>query len=250
MHSLSRSGGAFAVTLACALAGFYLQAALPEAAVNGAKGAVGSVVGLVTLLLALVLGLLISVGYGVYANQINSALDQDAAIHQLEFALVRFGPDAVEIRRWLKSQVRLARERFFSGGAVVFTIAEMREGSHILDSLVAAVDVADGERRRELDAIKATGHQFLRTQLAMARQLRAPFPSVLMTIMLGWSALLFLGYGLLASFNPVSVAAVAFGSAAVASAMFLILEFSQPFAGFVRIPAEGIDAAIAGLIAD
>ena len=250
MFSLTRSIGSFAVTLACALIGFYLQNLMPEPMVTGAKGAVGSVVGLVTLLLALVLGLLISVSYGVYATQINSAQDQDVAIHQLDFALVEYGPEANEIRRWLKSQVQLARKRFFSGVDVVFTIPEMRDGSHTLDKLVSALDATAGDRRPELDSIKATGHQFMRTQLAMARQLHNPVPPILLTVMLGWSSLLFLGYGLLASFNALSAVAVALGSAAVASALFLILEFSQPFGGLVRIPAEGIDTAIAGLIPD
>jgi len=250
MYSLSRSIGAFVTTFGCGLLGFWLQCIMPEHVVVVAKAAVGSVVGLVTLLLALVLGLLISVAYGVYAGQFASGGEQDAAIHQLDFEAIKFGPDAVEIRRWLKRQVQLARTRFFSGGKVVFTFAEMREGSQALDTLISAIDISEGDRRQRLETIQNIGHQFLRTQLAMARQLGNPVPSVLLLVMLAWSSLLFLGYGLLAGYNLLAVAAVGLGSAAVASALFLIIEFSQPFGGYVRVPTDGIDTAIAALIAD
>jgi len=45
----------------------------------------------------------------------------------------------------------------------------------------------------------------------------------------------------------VSLAAVAFGSIAVASAIFMILEFSQPYSGFVSISPVGVDNLIATL---
>ena len=41
--------------------------------------------------------------------------------------------------------------------------------------------------------------------------------------------------------------ALAFGSFAVASAIFLILELNQPFTGLFRIPSEPIERAIAAL---
>ena len=42
----------------------------------------------------------------------------------------------------------------------------------------------------------------------------------------------------------------ALGAASVASAIYLILEFSQPYLGLFRIPHEGIDQVIAALSAD
>ncbi len=56
---------------------------------------------------------------------------------------------------------------------------------------------------------------------------------------------LFLSFGLLGTFNVVSVAAEALGSIAVASAVFMILEFSQPYSGLFRISPVGVDNLIA-----
>jgi hypothetical protein len=50
-----------------------------------------------------------------------------------------------------------------------------------------------------------------------------------------------------APLNSTSAVALAFGSFAVASAVFLILELSQPFTGLIRIPAESMQQTIAAL---
>ena len=47
--------------------------------------------------------------------------------------------------------------------------------------------------------------------------------------------------------NPTSVGALAFGSFAVASAIFLILELNQPFSGLFRVPSTSIEKTIAAL---
>ena len=42
----------------------------------------------------------------------------------------------------------------------------------------------------------------------------------------------------------------ALGAGSVASAIYLILEFSQPYLGLFRIPHEGLDQVIAALSAN
>jgi hypothetical protein len=51
----------------------------------------------------------------------------------------------------------------------------------------------------------------------------------------------------LSGLNSTSAAALAFGSFAVASAIFLILELSQPYTGLIRIPSESMDQTLAAL---
>jgi hypothetical protein len=87
--------------------------------------------------------------------------------------------------------------------------------------------------------------QLVETSLLMTRQLANPVPKLLIFVVVGWSALLFMSYGLLSTLNAVSVAAEALGSIAVASAVFMILEFSQPYSGMFRISPVGVDSLIA-----
>ena len=55
---------------------------------------IGSIIGLVTLLLALVLGLLVWTSYGVYTNQNTESQSLGPLILKLDFALEQYGPEA------------------------------------------------------------------------------------------------------------------------------------------------------------
>ncbi len=81
--------------------------------------------------------------------------------------------------------------------------------------------------------------QVVETTLMMTRRLANPVPKVLLLGVIGWAALLFMSFGLLDAFNALSVAIAALGSIAVASAVFMILEFSQPYSGLFRISPGG-----------
>jgi len=82
----------------------------------------------------------------------------------------------------------------------------------------------------------------------MSRQLANPVPELLLIVVLSWSALLFYGFGLLANVTPITIAAEAFGAISVSSAMFLILEFSQPYSGLFRLKPTGIDLVLGALV--
>ena len=88
---------------------------------------------------------------------------------------------------------------------------------------------------------------FQQTRLLMSLQLASPISWPLIVIVVSWATLLFFGFGVISGLNPTSLGALAFGSFAVASAIFLILELNQPFTGLFRIPSEPIERAIAAL---
>ena len=65
---------------------------------GGGKDMIGAVAGLLTLLSALVLGLLIWTAHGVYSGQ-NTAIQTLAAkVLQLDLALSDYGPEAKDVR--------------------------------------------------------------------------------------------------------------------------------------------------------
>ena len=69
MESLILTAIVFAVVFVGGVVGLELQRAMPESyTTGGPRDLTGAVVGLMTLLLALVLGLLIWTAYGVYSN--------------------------------------------------------------------------------------------------------------------------------------------------------------------------------------
>ena len=56
--------------------------------------------------------------------------------------------------------------------------------------------------------------------------------------------MLFFGYGLLSDVDALTIALAALGAICVASAVFLILELSDPYSGLFRMPHEGFDEIV------
>src|SRR5277367_6959692 len=73
MHSLYRAIFVAAITFGASVVGMLLQWVVPADVLTASKGSVGAMVGLVTLLLALVLGLLVFTAFSVYATQQSEA---------------------------------------------------------------------------------------------------------------------------------------------------------------------------------
>ena len=246
MNSIAITLVAAGLTFASALVGFFLQRLFPVSVVKDAKDMVGSITGLIILLLALVLGLLVWTSYGVYTAQSAQSQSLGPAVLQLDFALEKYGPEARRGRELLRGQVVRARERFWGGNAAaVAPYAQARADLEDAAAFLAGLKPANDEQRELIATAKPLFAQII--TLLMTRQLANPVPKLLLFVVVGWSALLFLSFGFLGTFNAVSAAAAALGSTAVASAFFMIMEFSQPYSGMFRISPVGVDNLIAVL---
>jgi hypothetical protein len=113
MHSVRRAVVVACVVFAGCLVGHALQRLLPTQHLADAKSAITTIQGLVTLLLALVLGLLVWTSYDVYSQQRSEAQTLGSEMLQLEPALDRYGPEADRGRELLKNELIATRERFW-----------------------------------------------------------------------------------------------------------------------------------------
>ncbi len=73
MRAFTEAAAVAAVTFAASLIGMALQWVVPADVLTASKGSVGAMVGLVTLLLALVLGLLVFTAFSVFTTQRDEA---------------------------------------------------------------------------------------------------------------------------------------------------------------------------------
>src|SRR6516162_8671590 len=101
MENIRRVAIVTCVIFAGALVGDLLQWLLPAHHLSDAKGVITTVQGLVTALLALVLGLLIWTSYGVYAQQHTEMITLAGQVLQLDVALDRLGMDGLRGRALL-----------------------------------------------------------------------------------------------------------------------------------------------------
>jgi hypothetical protein len=232
------------------LVGTLLQHVLPAQHLTDAKGAITTIQGLITLLLALVLGLLVWTSYGVYSQQRSESQTLGSQILQLDLALERYGPEADRGRELLKNELVATRERFWGRGAAEMervTYCESRAELRSMEGFFAALKPATDEQRHILDTARQLSASIVQTHYLMARQLNNPFPNALLICVVCWATLLFTCVGALSTVNVLAVTYEALGAASVASAIYLILEFSQPYLGLFKIPHDGIDQVIAGL---
>ncbi len=233
-----------------ALMGDAVHWLLPKEHVADAKGTIGMIQGLVTLLLALVLGLLVWTGYGVYAQQKSEAQSLGSQILQLDLALERLGPQGAEGRELLREELVATRKRFWGHGdgvAAATLYAESRAELKSLEAFFSALRPAGDDERAAIGAARGLFGSLVQTHYMMARQLSNPIPRALIYSVVLWAFFLFACVGMSSTINALAVMIELLGAVSVASAIFLILEFSQPYFGFLRIPSDGIDQVIEAL---
>jgi hypothetical protein len=244
-------GVAVAVFLGGAV-GLILRRILPEKhTTGGAKDMVGAVVGLLTLLAALVAGLLIWTAYGVYSGQ-NMAIQSLAAkILQLDLALADYGPEANPVRAKLREGLGKTIDQVwdandgdanFVANNFAAAIQSLRSREGVLANLHPATD----QQTQALATAKATSDSIAQSRLAMSFALSAPVSYPLIMIVVSWAVFLFLGYGLTSGpGNVVPVVAVAVGALAIASAVWLILDLSSPYSGLFRASSAPLEQVLA-----
>ena len=231
-------------------AGLILHRVLPEKHLTGGgKDMIGAVVGLLTLLSALVLGLLIWTAYGVYGGQ-NVAIQTLAAkVLQLDDALSDYGPEANGARAQLRQSLAKTIDEIWSshqGNAdfVANNFAAAIQNMRSRETSLAALHPSTDAQTQAL-AAEATVNSIGQSRLQMSFALASPISIPLIVIVATWATFLFFGYGLMSGGNAASFLAVAVGALAVASAAYLILDLSSPYSGIFRASSAPLEQVLA-----
>jgi hypothetical protein len=246
MSSLAISFVVTGVIVLGGVLGLVLQGLLPERyTMDKTRDMIGGVVGQLTLLLVLVNGLLIWTAYGVYSTQQTEL--QTSAARALEFDLEmrQYGPEADEARGILRTDLVWAHEQFWgddTSRAAAYEASYKAMGSlnKFLDGLTPKTSA-----QTSLLAAARANYAFIGEQrLLMSLQAATPVPWPLIYAVTFWASLLFFAMGLLSKLSPMSVAMLVLGSASIGLAIFLILEFSQPYISSIRVSPAPLEQAI------
>jgi hypothetical protein len=239
MSNLTIGLGVGVLTFVFGYGGMRLQKLLPEAHMtSGARDMIGAVMGLITLLLALVLGTLVGSAYGFYATQKANIEQMSVRAIQLDMALKSFGPQAAPIRTGMQASMAQAYKAIWvdnldpSG----YDITNLVQNFDHLNQGAAMLQPKTPDEIAAMPTINASIGVIEQTRLLMAMQLASPISWPLLFVVVSWAILLFCGYGVLARLNGTAVMAAFVGAFAVGSAVFLILELNQPFTGLFRMP--------------
>jgi hypothetical protein len=247
MGSLTLAALAFAFVLVGGAIGLELQRALPESyTTGGPKEMTSAVVGLMTLLLALVLGLLIWTAYGVFSTQKASVQTLAITDLKLDEAFQDYGPEAVEGHRILREGIKNTIAEIWKNSddeqAVIhkfgYARANLKARLALLNTLRPASDQQTAAKTEATQAAIAIDQTLAQMTLALVD----PISYSLISIVVAWAAFLFCGYGLLSKRHPMSYVVLVVGAMGIASAIYIIADLISPFSGvFVVSPAPLVD---------
>jgi hypothetical protein len=251
MQSVIISMAVGLLAFAMGLVGLYLKRHLPERHMSsGSRDMIGAIMGLLSLLLALVLGILVGSAHEFFASQKAELESLGSRSLELELAFRQYGPETESLRQMMKASVqeayeaaqgyRKAYEQHFEIGGY---LSKFEKWNDTLASLIPRTPL----QTELLSSIRSISVSFQQTRLLMSEQLASSISWPLLVIVVGWALLLFCGFGLMSGLNPTSVVALAFGALAVATAIFLILELNQPFSGLFHVPTMSIEATLRAL---
>ncbi len=220
---------------------------MPDHHLEGdSKGAVQLVLGLIATLTALVLGLLISSGYANYQAQQNEVEQLGVHLFQLDRTLAQFGPETLEQRAELRKMLAGIVMRVWpTEGALKLAPGTLQEeGENFFGGVVALTPKSELQRlaqNRALELLEKIGE----THEILIQQSQAQLSRPVLFALLFWVTALFMGFGLLARFNATVIAALFVGALSIAGAVFLIVEMSQPYGGWLQISSSPLRAALA-----
>src|SRR5499427_7088276 len=236
---------------AAALVGFGLQELLPATYLATSKSMISSIVGLIASLLSIVLGLLVWTSHGQFIGQQTQLQTIAVAALQFDDELRAYGLETGSARALLREHVARTQARFSNGQARYNRDSEdyddLRADHDAMSTALDELWPTNDEQRRHLEKAYDTFRMFCTTQATMIRSLADRVPVFLLIVVLGWSCVLFFGYGLLAGINVLAAVVAALGAAAVASAILMILELSDPYSGLFRM-RDAVFEAITGAV--
>src|SRR5271166_6803758 len=217
------------LTFAGGVIGLYLQTRLPdEHSVEKSRDMIGAVMGLVTLLLALVLGTIVGSAYFFSATQQSELQALSAQSIQFDEALAQFGPEAKSLRDRWKDNLDKNLKLFWGGGDVDPGELHVSKAMAALTAFKGALRGLDAKTPEQKDAVAgANAHlaQIEQTRLLMSLQVANPFSKPLLIVVVFWSFFLFCGFGLLSRLTATTIGALAFGAFAVGSATYIYPQF-------------------------
>ena len=168
-----------ALTFAGGLAGLFLQRLLPdEHSAEKSRDMIGAVMGLVTLLLALVLGTIVGSAYFFSATQQSELQGLSAQWIQIDEALAQFGPESKPLRDKLKENLDKSVKLFWGGTDVDPGQLHVSKAMAEMQALKDAIRSLDAKTPEQKDAVAgAMAHlgQVEQTRLLMSLQLAHPF---------------------------------------------------------------------------
>ena len=248
------SGWTFLVSFASLIAGIALGMALrrrlpAHRLSQETKEVVRLGAGLLATLAAVVISLMIASAKSSYDTQDAHFRQLAAYLVETDQLLAQYGPQGAEVRKLMRQSVpaaidRIWREKATASQDTAFTANSLAE--QLRNAIDGLSPQSDAQRALKARIMQASD-EIARVRLLMYADADKPILTPFFLILIFWLTVIFASYGL--SVEPGAVAAVALlvFALSVSSALFLVADLSQPFAGLMQIPKEQLRHTLAPL---
>jgi hypothetical protein len=239
----------FILTFGAGYAGMLVKGKLSAAHLSPeSRGVVGQVAGLLTLLLALVLGTLIGVSYAYFSTQKTELETFSAQVLRLDQALAQYGPETKPLRDKIKAGIEKGYELFWGGGDAdpeALSVAVPLANAQGISDFLATLKPTTDAQKQALATAGQYSSMVEQSRLLMSLQVASlPVSPLMIAILVFWTVALFFAIGLFAESNALVIAALVFGAASISFAIFLILELGLPYTGLLKVSPAALQEAI------
>lgn len=191
---------------------------------------------MITMMSALVLGLLVSSAKSTFDSANDAIVEASAKVILLDRVLAAYGPESKELREHLRRGVAtrfqlLWPEEHFQDGLGAFEKSLLLE--RLLQEIRGLTPQGDVQRALQQQAVGLCNEMLL-TRWLQIEQAQTALPTPFLVILLFWLTMLYLSFGLLAPRNLTVITAMFIGALSLATALFLILEMNRPMEGVIK----------------
>jgi hypothetical protein len=241
----------FACTLAGVLLGMSVRDRLPSHHLNDdSHRSMKDINGLIGTMTALILSLMTASAQDSFAK-VEAAVQHTATdVVTLDRLLARYGPETTEVRGDLRNAVdqRVAQIWPAEPGARIAQIdANPPQAIEEMGAMITSFEAKTANQQylksRALDLTES----LLAARWGMSIGEGPTIPRAFVAITTFWLATTFAGYALFAPRNPTVTGILFVGAFATACVVFLILELSDPFKGWITVSADPMKFALAHL---
>ena len=249
MHSLGVALVVFVCTFGGALLGMTLSPRLPpHHHSHDSKHTVQLGMGLLATLTGLLLGLLVSTSKSAFDSTDTEVKEFSAKIVMLDHVLARYGPETGPIRAQLRHFVARKIDQLWSHrGPPQQERTSGDELEEALDRVNALAPASELQRALKAGALALAAELTQARWLFIEGNLGSRIPGPFLGIIIFWLTVLFTSFGVFAPRNVIVVAALVVCALSVATAIFLVLELSQPFGGIIELSSAPARAALANM---
>jgi hypothetical protein len=236
MSAMAISILVFAVVLAAAGLGTFLNRALPEHHLSKeSKEIIHLGIGVIVTLTALVLGLLVASAKGSFDTKSDEIRQSSVKIIMVDSYLRQYGPEAKEARDLLRRWVDDHAEAIWTPESRRATAEQGNaEWRDFHDKLHALAPANDAQRRLQAKALDLTDEIAL-TRWLLTEQAASSIQTPFLLVLVLWLGIIFASFGLFAPRNGTVYAVIVLSALSLSTAVFLVLELDEPFAGTIRI---------------